>query len=88
MKKQNSIRKFFMVAALAAGLFVSGAANNVYADGDGGGTIGSGTRSGMIGSGTRSTYLGSGNRTEAVAPAEAQPSEFQIILDAFYKLIF
>ncbi|HEX8368331.1 MAG TPA: hypothetical protein VF604_07300 [Pyrinomonadaceae bacterium] len=79
MQKQNLIRKFFIMAALVVGLFVSGAVNNVYADGDGGGTIGSGTRSG---------YLGSGNRTPGAAPAEEQPSEFQIILDAFYKFIF
>lgn len=79
MQKQSTIRKFFIMAALVVGLFVSGAVNSVYADGDGGGTIGSGTRSG---------YLGSGNRTQSAAPVEEQPSEFQIILEAFYKLIF
>ncbi|HEX8247089.1 MAG TPA: hypothetical protein VF599_02810 [Pyrinomonadaceae bacterium] len=78
MQKQNSIRKFFMAAALVVGLF--GAANNVFADCDGGGTIGSGTRCG---------YLGSGNRAEATATTEAaEPSTFQYVLDTFYKLIF
>lgn len=78
MQKQNLIRKFFMVAVLACGLF--GAANNVFAECDGGGTIGSGTRCG---------YLGSGNRAEVAATTEAaEPSAFQYALDTFYKLIF
>lgn len=80
MKKQSLIRNFFIIAALVVGLFASGAGNNVYADGDGGGTIGSGTRAGG--------YLGSGNRAETTAPVEAQPSEFQIVLDVFYDFIF
>lgn len=79
MKKQNLIRNFLIIAALVGGMFVSGVGNNVYADGDGGGTIGSGTRSG---------YLGSGNRAPATAPVEAQSSDLQILLDAFYELIF
>lgn len=78
MKKQNLMRKFFMTAVLAFGLF--GAANNVFAECDGGGTIGSGTRCG---------YLGSGNRAEATATIEAaEPSAFQYALDTFYKFIF
>lgn len=72
--KRNLIRKFFMIAVL-----VFGAANGIYADG--GGTIGSGTRAG---------YLGSGNRAQA-APTRVEavePTAFDFILDAFYKLIF
>ena len=78
MQKQNLIRKFFMVAVLACGLF--GAANNVFAECDGGGTIGSGTRCG---------YLGSGNRAETTTQVEAvEPSAFEFVHDTFYKLIF
>ena len=76
MKKQNLIRKFFIIAVLACGLF--GAANGVYADG--GGTIGSGTRSG---------YFGSGLRAETTNTAAAEePGAFQYVLDTFYKFIF
>jgi hypothetical protein len=78
MKKQNLIRRFFMVAVLACGLF--GAANNVFADGECGG---------MLGSGTRCGYLGSGNRAETTTQVETEePGAFQYVLDTFYKLIF
>ncbi|HEX8734167.1 MAG TPA: hypothetical protein VF721_02520 [Pyrinomonadaceae bacterium] len=73
MKKQNLIRKFFIMAVL-----VFGAANGVYADG--GGTIGSGTRSG---------YFGSGLRAETTTTVAAEePGAFQYVLDTFYKFIF
>lgn len=96
MKRQNTIRKIFMIALLFGSFAFFGAVNDVSAQD--GGLVGSGGRSGYMGSGGgligstggRSGFINGGERAENAASsqtkddAEAKKNLFELILNYLF----